>query len=105
MRRNFWLQSGIHNRRTVEATRRQKRQEVAHILERCRLGLHHLVNVAVSSLCVSAAEFIEGNLLAGHVLDDIGASDKHVTLVAHRHHEVSLDRRIYCSTSAFAHNQ
>ena len=39
-----------------------------------------------------AAEFVDGDVFAGDVLDNVGAGDKHVALVAYRDDEVRLDR-------------
>ncbi len=81
---------------------RQERQVVAHVLERRGLVLDDLVDVAALGLHVGTAQLVEGHVLAGDVLDHVGAGDEHVTLVAHRHQQVSLDRRIDRSPSAFA---
>ena len=101
-RSDLGLQPGVDDRRFVEAVGRQERQEVAHVLERGGLVLHHLVDVAVAGLGVGAAELVEADVLTGDVLDHVGPGDEHVALVAHRDHQVRLDRRIHRSPSAFA---
>jgi hypothetical protein len=60
------------------------------------------VDVAVAGLVVRAAELVEGDVLTGDVLDDIGPGDEHVALVAHGDHEVGLDRRVDRATRALA---
>ena len=104
-RRDLRLQPGIDDRRLVEAVRRQERQEVAHVLERGGLGVHHLVDVAVAGLGVGAAELVEGDVLAGDFLDHVRPGDEEVALVAHRDQQVVLDRRIHRSPSAFAEDE
>ncbi|CFE53334.1 Uncharacterised protein [Mycobacterium tuberculosis] len=101
---DFGFQPGVDDRRFVEAVGRQKRQKVPHVLVCGGLGLHHLMDVAVARLVVGAPQLVEADVLTGDVLDDVGAGDEHVTLVAHRHHQIGLDRRIHRSPSAFAQN-
>ena len=102
VRRDLRLEAGVDDRRVVEGVGGQEAQVVADVLERRRLVLDDLMDVAVPGLRVGAAEFVEGDVLAGDVLDDVGTGDEHVALVAHRDHQVGLDRRIHRSASAFA---
>ena len=83
---------GLTIGRVVERVGGQEAQVVPHVLERRGLGLHHLMDVAVPGLRVGAAQFVECDVLTGDVLDDVGAGDEHVALVAHRDHQVGLDR-------------
>ncbi len=53
-------------------------------------------------LVVGAAELVERHVLAGDVLDDVGAGDEHVALVADRDDEVGLDRRVDGTARALA---
>ena len=102
VRGDLRLQAGVDDRRVVEGVGGQEAQVVADVLERRRLVLDHLMDVAVAGLRVGAAELVERDVLTGDVLDDVGTGDEHVALVAHRHHQVGLDRRIHRSPSAFA---
>ena len=45
------------------------------------------------------------HVLTGDVLDDVGAGDEHVALIAHRDHQVGLDRRVDRSARAFAEDE
>ena len=102
VRGDLRLEAGVDDRRVVECVGGQEAQVVADVLERRRLVLDHLMDVAVAGLRVGAAELVERDVLTGDVLDDVGTGDEHVALVAHRHHQVGLDRRIHRSPSAFA---
>ena len=102
MRGDLRLQAGVHDRRVVEGVGGQEAQVVADVLEGRGFVLDDLMDVAVARLRVGAAEFVEGDVLTGDVLDDVGAGDEHVALIAHRDHQIGLDRRIHRSASAFA---
>ena len=102
VRGDLRLQAGVDDRRVVEGVGGQEAQVVADVLERRRLVLDDLMDVAVAGLRVGAAEFVERDVLTGDVLDHVRTGDEHVALVAHRHHQVGLDRRIHRSASAFA---
>ena len=60
------------------------------------------MDVAVPRLVVGSAEFVEGDVLAGDVLDDVRAGHEHVPLVADCDHEIGLDRRVDRATGALA---
>ena len=102
VRGDLRLQARVDDRRVLKCVGGQKAQVIAGIGERRRLVLDHLVDVAETGLRVSATELVEADILTRDVLDDIGTGDEHVALVAHRHHQVGLDRRIHSSASAFA---
>ena len=102
VRGDLRLEARVDDRRVVEGVGGQEAQVVADVLERRRLVLDDLMDVAVAGLRVGAAELVEGDVLTGDVLDHVRTGDEHVALVAHRHHEVGLDRRIHRSASAFA---
>ena len=99
---DLWFQSRVDHRRVVKCVGRQELQEFAYIGEGLLLGVHDLVDVAIPSLIISAAELIQGDVLTGDVLDDIGSGDEHVALVAHRDHQIGLDRRIHRTARALA---
>ncbi len=102
VRGDLRLQAGVDDRRVVEGVGGQEAQVVADVLERRLLVLDDLVDVAVAGLRVGAAELVEGDVLTGDVLDHVRPGDEHVALIAHRDHQVGLDRRIHRSASAFA---
>jgi hypothetical protein len=104
VRGDFGLQAGIDDRRVVKGVGGQETQVVADVGERGSFVLDHLVDVAVLGLRVRAAELVEADVLAGDVLDHVGAGDEHVPLVTNSHHEVGLNRRIDRSASAFPQN-
>ena len=102
VRRDLRLQARVDDRRIAKGVGGQEAQVVADVGERRLLILDHLMDVPVPGLRVGAAEFVQRDILTGDVLDHVGPGDEHVALVAHRYHEVCLDRRIHCSASAFA---
>ena len=59
VRGDLRLQPGIDDRRVVECVGGQETQVVADVLERRRLVLDDLVDVAVAGLRVGAAELVE----------------------------------------------
>ncbi len=59
VRGDLRLQTGVHDRRVVERVGGQEAQIIADVLERRLLVLDDLVDVAVTGLCVGAAEFVE----------------------------------------------
>ena len=102
VRGDLGLQPGLMIGASSKVLAGQEVQVVADVLEGVLLGVHDLVDVAVLGLCVGAAELVEGDVLTGDVLDDVGAGDEHVALVAHGHHEVGLDRRVHRAAGALA---
>ncbi len=105
VRRDLGFQPRVDGRRIVKGVGGQELQVIADVLVGRRLGLHHLVDVAVPGLRVGAAEFVEADVLAGDVLDDVGAGDEHVALIAHGDHQVGLDRRVHGTAGALAEDQ
>ena len=91
VRGDLRLQTRVDHRSVVEGVGRQELQEVPHVLESRLLRLHHLVDVAVAGLIIGAAEFVEADVLAGDVFDDIRSGDEHVALIAHGDDQIGLD--------------
>ena len=102
MRGDLRLEAGIDHGCVVKGVGRQELQEIPDVIERRPLRVDHLMDVAVASLVIGTAEFVEGDILTGDVLDDVGTGDEHVALVADGDDEIGLDRRVHRAAGTLA---
>ena len=96
------LDPRVDARRLLVRGRRQELQQLARPLEGGGLVLGDVGDVARVGLRHRVAELLDGDVLAGHGLDDVGAGDEHVRLFAVGDDEVRAHRRVHGAAGALA---
>ncbi len=97
---------GRVERRRLRVVLRQEAQEVARVLERRLLvGRDEMRDARLRRVRHRAAELLEGHLLAGHRLHDVGAGDEHVRRPLDHQDEVGHRRRVDGAAGARPHDE
>ena len=96
----------VVDRRLVEVVARQVGQQRAHVVEGVGLIRGHVVGDArLGVVRVGSAELLEGDVLAGHGLDDVRAGDEHVRGLVDHDDEVGDGGGVDGTTRARAHDE